>query len=483
MSKLALKKLEEQLKCAICLEDYKDPKVLQCFHVFCENCLGHRRMVVQNEEGGRSLLCPTCRQTTPIPPNGVSGLQSAFHINHLLEIQESLKKSKDSVSCERGGESNITTSSKKVPLYCPEHANKELELYCRTCENLICLKCVINGGKHQNHDCVEISEAFKMYKEEVTPSLESMDGQMRRINEALTELVTRRDEISNQRQTIEADMHNTIGRLHTILEVRETELIGQLHGMTQGKMKSLAAQEDHLETLQAQLSSCLLFLEESLKRGSEGEILMMKKTVMKQVKELTAPFKADTLKPKTKANMSTSFSQELIGMCQKFGEVHASVLDSSQHHATITSKCAETHQLSIKVKDECIRASPPAAIKLPANKLIQTIGGVEGSHGVALGKGGEVIVTEYSGHSVSIFSSDGKKLRSFGAYGTDKGQFINPRGVAVDGEGNILIADSDNKRIQKFTPSGQFLNVTRDVQLSNPYGIAFNSSNNRIYVL
>ncbi len=88
MATLALKKLEEQLKCAICLEDYEGPKVLQCFHVFCQKCLGHRTMVVQNEEGGRLLLFPTCRQATPIPPSGVSGLQSAFHINHLLEIRQ-----------------------------------------------------------------------------------------------------------------------------------------------------------------------------------------------------------------------------------------------------------------------------------------------------------------------------------------------------------------------------------------------------------
>ena len=30
----ALKKLDEQLTCAICLDDYKDPKFLNCFHVF-----------------------------------------------------------------------------------------------------------------------------------------------------------------------------------------------------------------------------------------------------------------------------------------------------------------------------------------------------------------------------------------------------------------------------------------------------------------
>ncbi len=330
MSTLALKKLEEQLKCAICLEDYKDPKLLQCFHVFCQNCLEDRRMVVQNEEGGRSVLCPTCRQATPIPPSGVSGLQSAFYISHLSDIQESFKKGQDSASGEREGASNITTPSKKILLYCPEHANKELELYCQTCEKPICSKCIYRGGKHHSHDYEEISKAFERYKEEVTPSLESMEKQKKRIIEALTELGTRRDEISNQRQTIEADIHNAIGRLHTILEVRETELIGQLHAMTQGKMKNLAAQEDHLETLQAQLSSCLLFLEKNLKRGSEGNVLMMKKTVVKQVKELTAPFKADTLKPKTEANMATSFSADVIGVCQKFGEIHGS---PSQRHA------------------------------------------------------------------------------------------------------------------------------------------------------
>ncbi len=118
------------------------------------------------------------------------------------------------------------------------------------------------------------------YKEELTPSLELMEKQMKKINEVLTELEIRRGEISNQRQTIEADIHGRI----KILVGKETELIGQLHGMTQGKMKNLAAQEDHLETLQAQLSSCLLFLEESLKIGSEGEVLMMKNTLVKQVK-------------------------------------------------------------------------------------------------------------------------------------------------------------------------------------------------------
>ncbi len=93
-----------------------------------------------------------------------------------------MKKNQDSASSERDGASNITTPSKKVPLYCPEHAKMELELYCQTCEKRICFKCGLKGGKHQNHDYEEISEAFERYKEEVTPSLESMEKQMKSIN-------------------------------------------------------------------------------------------------------------------------------------------------------------------------------------------------------------------------------------------------------------------------------------------------------------
>ena len=255
---IALKKLEEQLKCAICLEDYKDPKVLQCFHVFCQNCLGHRRMVVQNEEGGRSFICPTCRQPTPIPPSGVSGLQSAFHINHLLEIQESLKKSQDSASSERESESNSITP------VCPEHAKKELELYTKMCGMPICLKC---GRGGENHEYEEISEAFEKYKKEVTPSLKWKKSPMKRINRALTKMKRRRDEISNIHQTIKADVNDSIRRFRGFFKVKETELIGQLHGITQGKMTSLAVQKDHLESIHTQLSSGNFDLEEGDNKG------------------------------------------------------------------------------------------------------------------------------------------------------------------------------------------------------------------------
>ena len=62
VAKQALEKLEDQLTCAICLDTFKDPKMLNCFHVFCKDCL--QRLVVTDKQGQFSLCCPTCRQST-----------------------------------------------------------------------------------------------------------------------------------------------------------------------------------------------------------------------------------------------------------------------------------------------------------------------------------------------------------------------------------------------------------------------------------
>ena len=46
---------------------------------------------------------------------------------------------------------------------------------------------------------------------------------------------------------------------------------------------------------------------------------------------------------------------------------------------------------------------------------------------------------------------------SFGQEGVDDGEFSSPTGIALDKEGNIYVADTDNHSIQKFDKTGKFL--------------------------
>ena len=552
MAEEGLKRVEEQLNCSICLDTYTDPKILQCFHVFCRQCLVP--LGVRDQQGQLSLTCPTCRQATPIPAREVAGLQSAFHINNLLEIlEDSARKLENSPTTpERATPTDLNPGNKAS--HCFVHENKELELYCETCGELICLKCVTKSGKHHGHDYEELNVAFEKYKKEITSSLEPMEKKVTIIKKTLALIEQCRGEISDQQSAIEDNIHVTFRQLREVLTVRETELIGQLHKTTQRKLKGLAAQSDQIETTLAQLDSCLHFMRESIKAGNESDVLMMKTNTVHQVKELTTPFQADTLKPNTEPDMVFSALADLTAMCQSYGQVFTSgSLDPSKCRTTgkglevavvgekstailhavryegkpfeksikflecelvseITCTRASCsverrgqsqyeisyqptikgrHQLHIKVEGQHVRGSPSSvAVKSPVEKFgtpILTLGGVRKPTGVAINQSGEVVMTEWGVHCVSVFSPSGEKLRSFGKPGSGQGQFDCPYVVAVDGEGNILVADFCNCRIQKFTAEGQFLAAvgtkgTGPLQFINPTDIAFNTSNNKVYV-
>ena len=73
-----------------------------------------------------------------------------------------------------------------------------------------------------------------------------------------------------------------------------------------------------------------------------------------------------------------------------------------------------------------------------------------------------------------------------GGRGTERGQFDTPTGIAADGNGNILVADTNNGRIEKFSPTGTFLSEmgtkgSSTGQLGQPNGIAIDRMGN-IYV-
>ena len=316
---MAEKALKKELNCPICLDVYTDPKLLQCLHVFCQTCLV--RLVFRDEQGHPVLSCPNCRQITPVPANGVRGLQPAFHINHLLDIAEDLRREKETPASGERADRSSAPAQEKVPVFCSEHVKEELKLYCETCGELICLQCALNIGKHYNHNYTLIEKAFEIYKEEIGTLLEPINKQLASINEVLAQFNKNYSEISDQRAAIEADIHHTIDRLHQVLDIRRTELIGHLYQLTQWKQKDLATQKDQAETVHAQLSSCQDFMKQSLETDRWGEALKMKTTVLKQVKELTTTVQPDTLKPNTKADIIFSTSADSTYLFRDFGQV------------------------------------------------------------------------------------------------------------------------------------------------------------------
>lgn len=70
-----------------------------------------------------------------------------------------------------------------------------------------------------------------------------------------------------------------------------------------------------------------------------------------------------------------------------------------------------------------------------------------------------------------------------GGRGSNRGQFDSPTGIAIDPKGNILVADTNNARIQKFSPTGSYLSSMgiKGIgygQLGAPNGIAIDKAGN-----
>src|SRR4029079_17255226 len=98
------------------------------------------------------------------------------------------------------------------------------------------------------------------------------------------------------------------------------------------------------------------------------------------------------------------------------------------------------------------------------------------------------------------FDSNGNFITKFGHNGTANGQFDSPNGIALDSSGNVYVADTDNDRIEIFSPSNSSINTKgiynatnysflnkwgtqgkENVQFNKTYGIAVDNAGN-IYV-
>ena len=440
---------------------------------------------------------------------------------------------------------------KKVTLYCSQHEGMKLDLYCETCGELICLHCTVNKHCRPEHKYDLAGDTFQRHKAEITASLEPIEEQLGVASKALEQYGIRSQELDDLEVAMEANIGQEIQKLQEILEARKAELVGKMKQLIQRKRKNLTVQKDEVETVHTQLASCLSFVRESLRTGSQGEVMKMKKAVVMQIQEMTDNFKPDMLHPCELADVKFAPLPDLTLPCQQFGDVYVPkvcpekcyvtgkgmevaevgeratavlhVVDLKGNACTVpveaifselvlnsTNEKIEClvekmninqyeinyqvtsrgrYQLHIKVEGEHIRGSPFCIIAI--KKLgtpFKIITGVKGPRDVAVNQRGRIIVGESgTNNCVSIFNSKGQTLHSFGSQGSIQGQFDKIRGVAVDDDGNIYVADGYNHRIQKFTPGGNFITAVGRkgndmLQFNVPKCCAVHPLNKKIYI-
>jgi len=128
------------------------------------------------------------------------------------------------------------------------------------------------------------------------------------------------------------------------------------------------------------------------------------------------------------------------------------------------------------------------------NYVFKTKWGTEGSlngqfiwpRGLAIDSSDNVYVADQRNHRIQKFNSNGGFIAKWGSVGTGNGQFYDPGGIAVDSLGYVYVLDGGNIRIQKFDSNGNFITKWGSFgygngQFNNLKGIAIDPTGN-IYV-
>lgn len=77
--------------------------------------------------------------------------------------------------------------------------------------------------------------------------------------------------------------------------------------------------------------------------------------------------------------------------------------------------------------------------------------------GLCLDSQGDIYVADSNNHRIQVFSPVGALKLAFGEEGAEPGRLYYPRVVRLNAQGDIYVADSKQGRVQKFNPEGQFV--------------------------
>ncbi|KAL3890337.1 hypothetical protein ACJMK2_002621, partial [Sinanodonta woodiana] len=197
-------------ECSICMDIFKNPKLLPCHHSFCYKCL--EDYVKVNLRNGR-FNCPMCRKSVELPPGGVASFQENFYIDsyssekfscdicgpksvacsRCLECEENLcqtccyvhEKSKMSRHHKISDLGTLEPEMKgkiRQRIFCDQHLEEEIKLVCKDCKALICVLC--KAIKHEIHATETVYDAATEVKKNIQIKMNQCSDKVRRITDS-----------------------------------------------------------------------------------------------------------------------------------------------------------------------------------------------------------------------------------------------------------------------------------------------------------
>ena len=425
---------------------------------------------------------------------------------------------------------------------CNDH-NKSFKVYCETCQQLICRDCTISQ-RHQTHKYKLVTECYPDHHQQIEADLTIVKRKVADVNTAVTNLVTRERDVTQQGEDVKKQIHTQSQLIINLVQQSQRQLVRQVDTVVQQKIRLLTKQREEAETVLKQLKGCEEFVQQSLKVGTQQQILREKQNMVQVMTTVNQDVNPVVFRPIEEADITFTSNHTLVDKYQGIGQLkskpfgksilvknacyvgkkstitlnlhtqHGSSLSvplsliscelssaddshliscdinetlSGNYDISFTPRTGGKHQLTIRLGGVNIPGSPFTLSPEMRGKPVNITSGLNRPYGVVITKNEDIVVAEWGAHCITILNKEGKKVKSFGTYGTKEGQFTEPRGVAVSQDGHILV--TDNHRLQKLTFEGDCVKSVgsseRDngpLQFNTPRGITVHPTTGQIFI-
>ena len=299
-------------RCSICHETFTIPKVLSCFHTYCQPCLEKTQDVADK------VSCPECHQDTFLGGQGLTGLLPDYAVSNLLETNaldtSALHctgcKSKDTnavarcfdcanflcpncvmahqfmhcfeghrVSLLKDLQANKDDNKKsEKPIFCPRHKTDILKFFCKTCSQPICKECtVFDHGR--GHDCqfiIDIGEKQMDQLRNLEDEAKVKVNELRLSTKGIEHMSSR---LQVQYHKAQNDINDTYNFYRAMIEERKQESLKELDQVFNSKQVSISTLAQKIQENIERLYQGCEFVEKVLKFASITEALLFKNMV------------------------------------------------------------------------------------------------------------------------------------------------------------------------------------------------------------
>ena len=287
------------------------------------------------------MPCPECRKEFRIPENGFYGLQHNFFIDKLVEIRKMQNPSVvDRTLCDLCSEDGDNGSASAIPsaevvcadchvklcheccrhhrksklskhhkiidleghmmkedymetvlpTFCYQHDGKALEIYCSTCQEVVCAICFIEF--HKTHDGSHINNIVHDFREKIQKNTEHFHKYVTDLDEEINIAQKVMDAYIRKTEDVEVEINAAREELKQLVSKHSEPLLLQLKLLKHKWLKAFEIRKDEIKTLIASLGSFETYCKQISTMGSARDICGAVRNLNKRSEELIDMYKS-----------------------------------------------------------------------------------------------------------------------------------------------------------------------------------------------